>query len=97
VNKIRHGLKCTKCHQFNVEAIGGHIIFCTDCGDINGLEDMIIKYFEAVDVIMPGGIYKRGLIKDHLRVNISEYTLQKIMKTNFTRLGGKKRSYYFSP
>ncbi|MCG1008605.1 hypothetical protein J4760_00925 [Salinicoccus sp. ID82-1] len=94
---IRRGIKCRRCHAFDWQAIGGSIGKCGRCGQVESVQRIAADYFTRLDLLYPGDIYKRRDIMDHLKLAVSEYTLQKIIHANFRRLEHRKRIYFFSP
>ncbi|MDB0579405.1 hypothetical protein [Salinicoccus roseus] len=94
---FRRGIKCRRCHAFGWEAIGGKIGKCCMCGQVESVQVIARDYFTQFDRLFPHETYKRRDIIDHLRITVSEYTLQKIIRSNFRKLDHKERIYYFSP
>ncbi|WP_211364867.1 hypothetical protein [Salinicoccus hispanicus] len=94
---IRRGIKCRRCHAFGWQTIGGSIGKCSSCGQVESVQMVARDYFSKLDLLYPDDIYKRRDIMDHLNLSISEYTLQKVIRSNFKRLGHHKRIYFFSP
>ncbi|WP_373446133.1 hypothetical protein [Salinicoccus bachuensis] len=94
---FRRGIKCRRCHAFGWQTIGGSIGKCDVCGQVEAVQIIARDYFTQFDRLFPGENYKRRDIIDHLRISVSEYTLQKIIRSNFKKLDHKERIYYFSP
>ncbi len=90
-------MKCSDCHSFEMEMLSSRMFMCNTCGAVTGLENEIINYFSLYSRIIPDEVYTRRDIKDHIKIELTEYTLQKIIKSNFRKLDNRERIYYFSP
>ncbi|MFC3388939.1 hypothetical protein ACFOU0_10175 [Salinicoccus sesuvii] len=94
---IRRGIKCGRCHAFGFQAIGGSIGKCSRCGQVDAIQLVVKDYFTNLNLLYPADTYKRRDIMEHLKLSISEYTLQKIIQSNFKKLDQRQRVYFFSP
>lgn len=94
---LKKGMKCADCHAFDMQMLSNRLFMCSSCGAVVGLENQIKDYFSLYSRIIPDEVYTRRDIKDHINTDLSEYTLQKIIKSNFRKLDNKERIYYFSP
>lgn len=94
---MRKGMKCSDCHSFDIQVLSNRLFMCASCGAVVGLANQIADYFSLYTKIVPDEVYTRRDIKDHISIDLTEYTLQKIIKSNFKKLDNKERVYYFSP
>ncbi|MFB9861472.1 hypothetical protein ACFPFV_01500 [Salinicoccus siamensis] len=94
---FKRGIKCPFCHSFDWQTIGSNFGRCDACGKVVGIQAITAEYFNRLHMISPDIHYKRRDIIDHLKLELSEYTLQKIIRQNFIKLEGHTRIYRFSP
>lgn len=97
MENCKKGIKCTDCHSFDMQTLSSRLFMCDSCGAVVGLKQEIANYFSLYTRITPDEVYTRRDIKEHLKIELTEYTLQKIIKSNFKKLDNKQRIYYFSP
>lgn len=93
----KRGIKCSDCHSFDIQVLSSRLSLCSHCGAVVGLEIQIADYFSLYTRIIPDEVYTRRDIKEHINIDLTEYALQKIIKSNFKKLDDKQRIYYFSP
>jgi|GEM_PF-5451151 len=97
MESYKKGVKCPDCHSFEMDILSSRLFMCSDCGVVVGVENQIRDYFLHYAKIIPDEVYTRRDIKEHINIGLSEYTLQKVIKSSFRKLDNRERIYYFSP
>lgn len=92
-DQLQKGVYCRNCKSFQV-TVGYAYIVCKNCGQKESYEQAILRNVKEFTLLFPERRITTVEIYEWCKVDISQKTIQRILKKNFTQVGKTSDTYY---
>ncbi|MBB5174747.1 nuclease-related domain-containing protein [Texcoconibacillus texcoconensis] len=90
---LKKGIYCTKCKSYLISTKTKHFV-CRNCGEHETIRTSILRNVHEFQLLFPERKVTTKGIYDWCNTGLSEKTIRRVLKKNYTKMGNTSDTYY---